>query len=114
MFLQKDLRCPRPQAVIGLAVVSPCLPPFVSFPYPSLAMSFVCNASSPITEWPDSYSVDTTNVLFILSGAFVGLDAIIRRRMAKGVGQLRRNHSIHSLTALYSEVYRVYRQPFDH
>ncbi|KAM5532289.1 hypothetical protein V8D89_014047 [Ganoderma adspersum] len=35
-------------------------------------------------QWPDSYAIDTTNVLFILSGAFVGLDAIIRRRMAKG------------------------------
>ncbi|KAI0722926.1 P-loop containing nucleoside triphosphate hydrolase protein [Earliella scabrosa] len=35
-------------------------------------------------QWPESYAVDTTNVLFILSGAFVGLDSIIRRRMAKG------------------------------
>ncbi|PIL37197.1 hypothetical protein GSI_00890 [Ganoderma sinense ZZ0214-1] len=35
-------------------------------------------------QWPDSYSVDTTNILFILSGAFVGLDAVIRRRIAKG------------------------------
>ncbi|KAL5527626.1 hypothetical protein ACEPAG_6427 [Sanghuangporus baumii] len=32
----------------------------------------------------DSYSVDTTNVLFILSGAFVGLDAIVKRRISKG------------------------------
>ncbi|TFY72104.1 hypothetical protein EVG20_g903 [Dentipellis fragilis] len=33
---------------------------------------------------PDMYHIDTTNVLFILSGAFVGLDNIIRRRVAKG------------------------------
>ncbi|GJE84047.1 ClpX ATPase regulatory subunit [Phanerochaete sordida] len=32
----------------------------------------------------DSYSIDTSNVLFILSGAFVGLDNIIKRRVAKG------------------------------
>ncbi|KAI1786503.1 ClpX ATPase regulatory subunit [Ganoderma leucocontextum] len=35
-------------------------------------------------QWPESYAVDTSNVLFILSGAFVGLDNIIRRRIAKG------------------------------
>ncbi|KAK7695422.1 hypothetical protein QCA50_000058 [Cerrena zonata] len=33
---------------------------------------------------PDSYSIDTSNVLFILSGAFVGLDTIIKRRVSKG------------------------------
>ncbi|KAH9960481.1 P-loop containing nucleoside triphosphate hydrolase protein [Russula dissimulans] len=33
---------------------------------------------------PDMYQIDTSNVLFILSGAFVGLDNIIRRRVAKG------------------------------
>lgn len=33
----------------------------------------------------DSYSIDTSNILFILSGAFVGLDTLIKRRMAKGV-----------------------------
>ncbi|KAI9063191.1 ClpX ATPase regulatory subunit [Trametes sanguinea] len=36
------------------------------------------------TEWPDSYAVDTSNILFILSGAFVGLEDIIKKRMAKG------------------------------
>ncbi|KAI0677499.1 ClpX ATPase regulatory subunit [Trametes maxima] len=35
-------------------------------------------------QWPDSYSVDTSNVLFILSGAFVGLEDIIKKRMARG------------------------------
>ncbi|KAI0750831.1 ClpX ATPase regulatory subunit [Daedaleopsis nitida] len=35
-------------------------------------------------QWPESYAVDTSNVLFILSGAFVGLESIIKRRMAKG------------------------------
>ncbi|KAI9000965.1 ClpX ATPase regulatory subunit [Trametes punicea] len=38
---------------------------------------------SPI-QWPDSYAVDTSNILFILSGAFVGLEEIIKKRMAKG------------------------------
>ena len=37
------------------------------------------------TEWPDSFAVDTSNILFILSGAFVGLEDIIKKRMAKGV-----------------------------
>ncbi len=32
----------------------------------------------------DIYHIDTSNVLFILSGAFVGLDTIIKRRVAKG------------------------------
>lgn len=34
------------------------------------------------------YHIDTSNVLFILSGAFVGLDKIIKQRVAKGVGGL--------------------------
>jgi len=33
---------------------------------------------------PDMYQIDTSNVLFILSGAFVGLDSVIKRRVAKG------------------------------
>ncbi|GLB33536.1 putative atp-dependent clp [Lyophyllum shimeji] len=33
---------------------------------------------------PDTYHIDTSNVLFILSGAFVGLDTIIKQRVAKG------------------------------
>ncbi|BEI86172.1 hypothetical protein CcaverHIS002_0604590 [Cutaneotrichosporon cavernicola] len=32
----------------------------------------------------DTYVVDTSNILFILSGAFVGLDPIIQRRLGKG------------------------------
>ncbi|KAL1946747.1 hypothetical protein VTO73DRAFT_14851 [Trametes versicolor] len=38
---------------------------------------------SPV-QWPESYAVDTSNILFILSGAFVGLEDIIKKRMAKG------------------------------
>jgi ATP-dependent Clp protease ATP-binding subunit ClpX len=34
---------------------------------------------------PDIYHIDTSNVLFILSGAFVGLDNVVKRRVAKGV-----------------------------
>ncbi len=37
------------------------------------------------TAKPDVYHIDTTNVLFILSGAFVGLEEVIRQRVAKGV-----------------------------
>ncbi|KAF8974643.1 P-loop containing nucleoside triphosphate hydrolase protein [Flammula alnicola] len=36
------------------------------------------------TPKPDVYHIDTTNVLFILSGAFVGLDKVIKQRVAKG------------------------------
>ncbi|KAI9245746.1 P-loop containing nucleoside triphosphate hydrolase protein [Sporodiniella umbellata] len=32
----------------------------------------------------ETYSVDTSNILFILSGAFVGLEKIVEDRMAKG------------------------------
>ncbi|THH20135.1 hypothetical protein EW146_g1158 [Bondarzewia mesenterica] len=41
------------------------------------------NRNSP-TPKPDMYQIDTSNVLFILSGAFVGLENIIKRRVAKG------------------------------
>jgi ATP-dependent Clp protease ATP-binding subunit ClpX len=33
----------------------------------------------------ETYAVDTSNILFILSGAFVGLERTIQDRMAKGV-----------------------------
>jgi len=32
----------------------------------------------------DTYHIDTSNILFILSGAFVGLDSIVKRRVVKG------------------------------
>ncbi|KDQ21607.1 hypothetical protein BOTBODRAFT_208361 [Botryobasidium botryosum FD-172 SS1] len=32
----------------------------------------------------DTYQVDTTDILFILSGAFVGLDKVVHNRMSKG------------------------------
>ncbi|KAF9534918.1 P-loop containing nucleoside triphosphate hydrolase protein [Crepidotus variabilis] len=32
----------------------------------------------------DTYHIDTSNVLFILSGAFVGLDKVVKQRVAKG------------------------------
>jgi ATP-dependent Clp protease ATP-binding subunit ClpX len=37
------------------------------------------------------YHIDTTNVLFVLSGAFVGLDNVVRTRLAesRGVGHLK-------------------------
>ncbi|KAF9780281.1 P-loop containing nucleoside triphosphate hydrolase protein [Thelephora terrestris] len=39
--------------------------------------------SHPSTK-TDTYHIDTSNVLFIFSGAFVGLDQIVKRRVAKG------------------------------
>lgn len=33
----------------------------------------------------EAYSVDTSNVLFIFSGAFVGLENIVKQRLVKGV-----------------------------
>lgn len=36
----------------------------------------------------DAYTIDTTNVLFILSGAFVGLEGILHRRLSKGVSKI--------------------------
>lgn len=35
----------------------------------------------------ESYSVDTSNILFILSGAFIGLDKTVKDRIAKGVSK---------------------------
>ena len=43
---------------------------------------------------PDTCTIDTSNVLFILSGAFVGLDSIIKRRVQKGVGYFQLSSSI--------------------
>lgn len=40
---------------------------------------------TPPAAKTDVYHIDTSNVLFILSGAFVGLDKIIKQRAAKGV-----------------------------
>lgn len=34
----------------------------------------------------DTFVVDTSNILFVLSGSFVGLEQIINRRIGKGVG----------------------------
>lgn len=42
--------------------------------------------SSPAAaqQRPDTFHIDTSNVLFILSGAFVGLDTVVKRRVSKG------------------------------
>jgi len=34
------------------------------------------------------YHIDTTNVLFVLSGAFVGLDDVVRKRLAENRGSM--------------------------
>jgi len=39
--------------------------------------------SQPSTKM-DTYDIDTSNIPFIFSGAFVGLDQIVKRRVAKG------------------------------
>ncbi|KAH7916125.1 P-loop containing nucleoside triphosphate hydrolase protein [Hygrophoropsis aurantiaca] len=39
---------------------------------------------NPAAQRPDTYHIDTSNVLFILSGAFVGLDTVVKRRVSKG------------------------------
>lgn len=46
----------------------------------------------------ETYSVDTSNILFILSGAFIGLEKIIGDRLSKGVKnkQKRNMYSCHS------------------
>lgn len=40
------------------------------------------------TARPDTHNIDTSNVLFILSGAFIGLDTVVKRRVSKGVCDL--------------------------
>jgi ATP-dependent Clp protease ATP-binding subunit ClpX len=42
----------------------------------------------PTTAKPEMYNIDTSNVLFILSGAFVGLEGVVKRRVAKGVNRI--------------------------
>ena len=54
---------------------------------------------------PDVYHIDTTNVLFILSGAFVGLDAVIKQRVAKGVSD---GLLVCLWTLIFLEVHRFY------
>jgi ATP-dependent Clp protease ATP-binding subunit ClpX len=46
-------------------------------------ITLIC--TMPWLAKPDAYQIDTSNVLFILSGAFVGLDKVIKQRVAKGV-----------------------------
>lgn len=42
----------------------------------------------------ETYAVDTSNILFILSGAFVGLEKIVQDRLAKGVSLQRQQGDI--------------------
>lgn len=64
------------------------------------------------TEWPESYSVDTSNILFILSGAFVGLEDVIKKRMAKGVNAIYAGiHAKLAADAALHIVDRLHRQP---
>ncbi|KAJ8592142.1 ClpX, ATPase regulatory subunit [Rhizopogon salebrosus TDB-379] len=49
-------------------------------------MPATAQRKSPRNLWnkPDTFHIDTSNVLFILSGAFVGLDTVVKRRVNKG------------------------------
>lgn len=59
---------------------------------------FADNFLIPSAAKTDVYHIDTSNVLFILSGAFVGLDKIIKQRISKGVGVSSfLQYSIHSM-----------------
>ncbi|KAH9981849.1 ClpX ATPase regulatory subunit [Russula compacta] len=64
----------------GSAIEGPGSPPAEGRSRPSQRNA---NLGSPLAK-PDMYQIDTSNVLFILSGAFVGLDNVIKRRVAKG------------------------------
>ena len=44
---------------------------------------------------PETFVVDTSNILFICSGAFVGLESLVNSRLGKGVSHIR-NHLYHS------------------
>lgn len=57
-------------------------------------------ASQPKSE---TYQVDTTDVLFIVSGAFVGLDKQIRNRVSKGVSAQASHHSTPSDIASFPQ-----------
>ena len=55
-----------------------------SFHHLSFLCFFLSLSTSKATK-TDTYHIDTSNVLFIFSGAFVGLDQIVKGRVAKGV-----------------------------
>lgn len=55
----------------------------------------------------ESYAVDTSNILFILSGAFSGLEGIIKRRVSKGVSTLT-IRPVHVSFNAVSLVHRLY------
>ena len=48
-------------------------------------MRISCLLTQVVIANQDTYQVDTSNVLFLLSGAFVGLDKVVKKRIAKGV-----------------------------
>ncbi|TBU59116.1 ClpX ATPase regulatory subunit [Dichomitus squalens] len=66
-------------SIVNVPAKGPSMPP----PSGSTRSSRGQAMPAPV-QWPESYAVDTSNVLFIMSGAFVGLENIIKRRIAKG------------------------------
>ncbi|KAH8830213.1 P-loop containing nucleoside triphosphate hydrolase protein [Flagelloscypha sp. PMI_526] len=61
---------------------NPGLPP--AFEPPSQPPSRAHQKTSEYAPRPEVYHVDTSNILFILSGAFVGLENIVKSRVSKG------------------------------
>lgn len=49
------------------------------------AFLLVVNLKHSTASKNDTYLIDTSNVLFIVSGAFVGLDKIVKHRVSKAV-----------------------------
>ena len=55
-------------------------------------------AEVPLQEKRQKFSVDTSNILFIVGGAFVGLEAIVQMRQSGGVGLLELGDLIKEIT----------------
>ena len=55
----------------------------------------------------DSVAVDTTNILFVASGAFNGLDRIIKKRNQEKVLIINVNGNFQQLPKQYTEIKRL-------
>ena len=60
-------------------------PPHPCSSHDLLSLHFSLQLTIPKAAKADTYNIDTSNILFIFSGAFVGLDQIVKKRVAKGV-----------------------------
>lgn len=55
----------------------------------------------------ETFVIDTTNILFVLSGAFVGLESMVNRRLGKGVSLYHPPIPARSLTASVDRIRRT-------